>query len=35
MLLYISIAIWPLIIQYMYKHRPLYFGEKELKKINI
>ena len=32
MLLYISIAIWPLIIQYMYKHRPLYFGEKQVEK---
>jgi len=32
MLLYIGIAVWPLIVQYIYKYRLLYIGEKKLKK---
>lgn len=31
MLLYIGIAVWPLIVQYIYKYKPLYIGSKQVK----
>lgn len=32
MLLYICVAIWPLIVQYIYKNKPLAIGKKRIKK---